>query len=158
VERVPVVKDQGMAAYDPRAIKGMGITYSMSPMGADHTAGNAITLAVDHLDPEAQLKPVRELHINTMVLDTLGICIFTGRVTLGNTNIVEDIIEAFFDHRITFKELQKIAEKNLKCEREFNRRAGVSADRLPQFMLEEQLPPNNTVYDIDMKELESFYD
>ncbi len=158
VERVPVVKDQGMAAYDPRAIKGMGITYSMSPMGAEHTAGNAITLAVDHLDPEAQIKPVRELHINTMVLDTLGICIFTGRVTLGNTDIVEDIIEAFFDHRITFEELQKIAEENLKCEREFNRRAGISADRLPQFMLEEQLPPNNTVYDIDMKELESFYD
>ena len=51
LDRVPTVKGQSMAAYDPRVIKGMGLTYALSPMGADHTAGNAITLAVDPTDP-----------------------------------------------------------------------------------------------------------
>ena len=31
--RVPVVKDQALSAYDPRAIKGIGITYATSTMG-----------------------------------------------------------------------------------------------------------------------------
>jgi aldehyde:ferredoxin oxidoreductase len=38
--RVPVVKGQSIAAYDPRAMLGNGITFATSPMGADHTAGN----------------------------------------------------------------------------------------------------------------------
>ena len=34
VERVPVVKNQALPAYDPRAIQGMGVTYATSTMGA----------------------------------------------------------------------------------------------------------------------------
>nr|WP_279384396.1 aldehyde ferredoxin oxidoreductase C-terminal domain-containing protein [Geotalea toluenoxydans] len=37
VTRVPVVKNQAIPAYDPRSIKGIGITYATSTMGADHT-------------------------------------------------------------------------------------------------------------------------
>ena len=36
VRRIPAVKGQSFAAYDPRAAKGMGVTYATSPMGADH--------------------------------------------------------------------------------------------------------------------------
>jgi len=39
---VPVVKGQAMAAYDPLAIKGFGVTYATSPMGVDHTAGSTV--------------------------------------------------------------------------------------------------------------------
>ena len=42
VTRVPTVKGQSMPAYDPRPIKGIGVTYMTSTMGADHTAGYAI--------------------------------------------------------------------------------------------------------------------
>jgi aldehyde:ferredoxin oxidoreductase len=38
IANVPTAKGQAMAAYDPRAIKGMGVTYATSAMGADHTA------------------------------------------------------------------------------------------------------------------------
>jgi Aldehyde:ferredoxin oxidoreductase len=41
--RVPVVKDQAIPAYDPRPIKGIGLTYATTPMGADHTAGYCIS-------------------------------------------------------------------------------------------------------------------
>src|SRR5208337_2238851 len=40
--RIPAVKGQSIAAYDPRAIQGNGVTYATSPMGADHTAGNLV--------------------------------------------------------------------------------------------------------------------
>ncbi len=31
-----------MPAYEPRAVKGIGITYATTTMGADHTAGYTI--------------------------------------------------------------------------------------------------------------------
>ena len=38
VTRVPVVKRQSTSAYELRAVKGIGITYATTAMGADHTA------------------------------------------------------------------------------------------------------------------------
>ncbi|MFO7803238.1 MAG: aldehyde ferredoxin oxidoreductase C-terminal domain-containing protein, partial [Desulfovermiculus sp.] len=35
LERAPVVKNQALPAYDPRSIKGIGVTYATSTMGAD---------------------------------------------------------------------------------------------------------------------------
>jgi aldehyde:ferredoxin oxidoreductase len=159
VRRIPAVKGQGMAAYDPRAIKGMGLTYALSPMGADHTAGNAIILSVDHLDPDAQLEPVRELHLQTAVLDSLGLCLFTGRVTLNQTELVEQICSALLDWKVSFPELLALAQGWLLKEREFNRLAGIpaSSDRLPAFMYTEQLSPNDSVFDVPEADLEAFY-
>jgi aldehyde:ferredoxin oxidoreductase len=42
VVRSPDVKGQGMPAYAPRAIKGIGMTYAISTMGADHNSGYTI--------------------------------------------------------------------------------------------------------------------
>ena len=83
IERAPVVKGQAMPAYDPRAVKGMGVTYATSPMGADHTAGYAVTANilkvggdVDPLKPEGQIELSRNLQIATAAIDTCGFCLF----------------------------------------------------------------------------------
>ncbi|HTP60393.1 MAG TPA: aldehyde ferredoxin oxidoreductase C-terminal domain-containing protein, partial [Spirochaetia bacterium] len=57
VRRIPVIKGQAIPGYDPRALKGNGVTYVTSAMGADHTAGNAFeTLkTLDPLQPEGQV-------------------------------------------------------------------------------------------------------
>ena len=159
VERVPAVKGQGMAAYDPRAIKGMGLTYALSPMGADHTAGNAITLAVDHLDPKAQLEPVRELHAKTMVLDTLGVCLFTGRVSLAQPELLAEAVKVITGWKVSFEELVELGHELLLLERDFNRRAGFTAahDRIPEFMRREPLEPNRSVYDVTEDDEQRFY-
>lgn len=52
-KRVPVAKRQSFAAYDPRVIRGYGLTFERSPMGADHTAGMAATYR-DDLTPTQQ--------------------------------------------------------------------------------------------------------
>ena len=160
VRRVPTVKGQGMAAYDPRVIKGMGLTYSRSAMGADHTAGNAITLGIDHSDPDVQLEPVRELHVRTMVLDMLGACIFTGRVSLDKTEILEEMVRVLHGWNADFDDLRGIAREILLKEEDFNRRAGLSKphDRLPRFMYEEKLEPTGEVYNIPDETTDRLFD
>ena len=64
VERVPAVKGQAMSAYEPRAIKGTGVTYATSPQGADHTSGLTIRAKVNHLDPKGQADLSRTTQIN----------------------------------------------------------------------------------------------
>ena len=78
VRRVPVVKDQAMPAYDPRAVKGIGVTYATTPMGADHTAGYAtganilgVGGSVDPLKPEGQYELSQGLQIATASLWSL---------------------------------------------------------------------------------------
>lgn len=158
--RVPVVKGQSMAAYDPRVIKGMGLTYALSPMGADHTAGNAITLEVDPSDPRVQLEPVRQLHLKYTAMDCLGFCIFTGRVSLANPELIEQAVSAIAGWTASFAELLEMGKDILRLERDFNRRAGFTAahDRLPEFMLREPLPPGGGIFDVPQADLDRFYD
>ncbi|HPD61673.1 MAG TPA: aldehyde ferredoxin oxidoreductase C-terminal domain-containing protein, partial [Thermodesulfobacteriota bacterium] len=85
VTRVPVVKSQGIPAYDPRSVKGIGITYATSPMGADHTSGYTIATNilkvggfVDPLKKEGQVELSRNLQIATAFIDSLGLCIFVA--------------------------------------------------------------------------------
>ena len=65
--RVPVVKGQSIAAYDPRAMLGHGVTFATSPMGADHTAGNVVGAylqgMLDPLNPQGQVETSRFLQI-----------------------------------------------------------------------------------------------
>jgi aldehyde:ferredoxin oxidoreductase len=160
MRRVPTVKGQGMAAYDPRVIKGMGLTYSKSPMGADHTAGNAITLQVDHSDPTVQLEPVRELHVRTMVLDCLGACLFTGRVSLDKTEFLEEMASVLHGWKAGFDDFRHQAMEVLRLEEDFNHRAGLSKeqDRLPRFMYTEPIEPGGDTYDIDGETTDRLYE
>lgn len=53
IQRVPVSKRQAFAAYDPRVIRGYGLSWERGPMGADHTSGSAATY-IPNLTPEQQ--------------------------------------------------------------------------------------------------------
>jgi aldehyde:ferredoxin oxidoreductase len=76
--RVPVVKGQSIAAYDPRAMLGNGVTFATSPMGADHTAGNLVgaylTRQLDPLKKEGQVETSRNLQIAMAAADCTGMC------------------------------------------------------------------------------------
>ncbi|MEW6622210.1 MAG: aldehyde ferredoxin oxidoreductase C-terminal domain-containing protein [Bacillota bacterium] len=74
LSRIPVVKGQAMAAYDPRGIKGTGVTFATSPMGADHTAGHTMRAKVDHLSPQGQARIAEANQINMAAVDNLGLC------------------------------------------------------------------------------------
>jgi len=160
IERVPVVKGQAMPAYDPRAIKGTGVTYATSPQGADHTCGLTIRSKVKGTDPKGQAEVSRAAQINMAGYDSLGACIMAGFGVAVDYSVVSELINSIYPFVVEDDFLQELGKITLRLEREFNRRAGFSSqdDRLPEWMSLEPLPPHNTVFDVSAEDLDSVFD
>jgi aldehyde:ferredoxin oxidoreductase len=165
-DRVPVVKGQSIAAYDPRAMQGHAVTYATCPMGADHTAGNLISAymsgKLDPLKAEGQVEASRNAQILVALLDCVGLCLFaTGalRAAEGKETLVK-AVNAKLGTRMKPEETSALGRKILKAEREFNRRAGFTEDddRLPGFFYKEPLPPHNKVVLIRDEEMDETLD
>ncbi len=169
VERAPVVKGQSMAAYDPRALKGMGVTYATSTMGADHTAGSTllnhlfgVEPASAPLDGENQLLPSAVAQISAAAFDATGFCLFLGMATMDKPEVVKYILEsmsAFTGLAYNENTFAALGIRVLRMERDFNQRAGFTKDddRLPEWMTKEALPPNNTVFDVPEATLDAVH-
>lgn len=169
VERVPVVKGQAMPAYDPRAVKGMGVTYATSTMGADHTAGYAVTSNilkvggfVDPLKAEGQVELSRGLQIATAAVDSTGMCLFTAFAIIDQPETYQallDLLNAFYGLELTADGVVALGKKVLTMERDFNARAGFTAkdDRLPRYFSEEALPPHNVKFDVKDEDLDKVF-
>jgi len=167
--RVAVVKNQSMPAYDPRAIKGIGITYATTPMGSDHTAGFTVPVnlsqadnRVDPLKKENQIDLSRRMQVQTAMVDSLGMCNFIARPMLDGPKCLlamVDMINARFDSKLTVDGWKNLGKTILKTEKAFNLKAGLTNadDRLPEFMRYEPLPPHNTAWDFTGKEIDEFW-
>ena len=160
IERVPVVKGQAISAYDPRAIKGMGVTYATSPQGADHTCGMTIRAKIKHTQPHGQVKHSREAQLKMAGYDSLGACIFSGFGFADVPDTISELVNARYGTTFGVGLLQELGRETIGYEREFNRRAGFSKsdDRLPEWMTREPLPPHNAVFDVSEEDLDSIFD
>ncbi len=167
--RVPTVKGQSIAAYDPRAIQGMAVTYATSPMGGDHTAGwvvdqnlEAFGGTIDALGSEGQVEASRNTQIHMAAIDTMGICDFaqTGLATPEGINNVYKMISAKSGKAFDEEDWTNLGIKVIKAELEFNKKAGFTKeqDRLPKMFYEEPLPPHNKVVVISDKEMDATFD
>ena len=161
IRRVPAIKGQAIPGYDPRALKGNGVTYVTSPMGADHTAGNAFETAksINPIGKENQIENSRRLQIRAAILDTMGLCLFTRPPFVKKPELFSMFLRGRYGWDLTYEGVQKIGIDTLETEREFNRRAGVSEEfyDVPEFLREEPLPPRNSVFDISMEEMEQIW-
>ena len=169
VSRIPTVKGQAMPAYDPRAAQGIGVTYATSTMGADHTAGYAITAnmlgvggKVDPLKPDGQVELSRNLQIATAAIDSSGLCLFVAFAVLDDPNALDAICEmfaAFHGRPFTADDFLALGKRTLKLEREFNAGAGFTAadDRLPDFFKNEKLQPHDVTFAVTDEELDEVY-
>jgi aldehyde:ferredoxin oxidoreductase len=159
VEQVPAVKGQAMSAYEPRAIKGTGVTYATSPQGADHTSGLTIRAKVNHLDPNGQAALSRSYQINNAGYDTLGACIFAGFGFGAAPDTIRDLLNSRYDWSVGADILQILGKETLKLEREFNLRAGFTHadDRLPEWMTREPLPPHDAIFDVPDVDLDGVF-
>lgn len=162
VRRIPAIKGQAIPGYDPRALKGNGVLYVTSPMGADHTAGNAFETAtrINPLGQEQQVESSRKLQIRAAILDTMGLCLFTRPPFVKKPEFFALFLKGRYGWDMTYDGVQKMGIECLSTEREFNRRAGVSEEfyDMPEFMREEPLPPRNGVFDIPMEEMRRIWD
>jgi len=169
VTRVPVVKNQAIPAYDPRAIKGIGITYATSTQGADHTMGYTIATNIlgvggklDPLSKEGQVELSRNLQIATAAIDSTGMCLFIAFAALDNAECLPaliDLINARFGINLTADDVTNLGKYILKTEKEFNEKAGFTNldDRLPEFFYTEPVPPHNVVFDFTGEEIDTFW-
>lgn len=162
IERVPVVKGQSMSAYEPRSIKGTGVTYATTPQGADHTCGLTIRAKINHLDPNAQKDASLNAQLNMAGYDSLGACIFAG---FGYAATPDGVIKRLLRSRYGWDDLpdnvlQALGKETIKMEREFNKRAGFTAkdDRLPEWMTREAIPENGAVFDVSEEVLDHIFD
>lgn len=159
ITHVPVVKGQAMAAYDPRAIKGTGVTYATSPQGADHTAGQTIRDKVNHLDPDGKAALSRSKQISMAGYDTLGVCLFATFGFSVAPDLIAVLLNARYGWNVGTDILQILGRETLKLEREFNNRAGFTPahDRIPEYMTKEPLPPLNSVFDVPDVDLDNVF-
>lgn len=168
--RVPVVKNQAIPAYDPRSVKGIGITYATTPMGADHTAGYTIATnilnvggRVDPLQKEGQIELSRNLQIATAAIDSTGMCIFVAFPALDIPECLPaliDMISARAGVDLTGDDVVHLGKTVLKTERGFNLAAGLTSahDRLPEFFASDAVAPHQAVWDFSGAEIDSFWD
>ncbi len=169
VSRVPVVKHQSMPAYEPRAVKGIGVTYATTPMGADHTAGYTIAPEIagvsgklDPLSDEGKAELSLTFQAATAFIDSTGYCLFIAfpilDIAKGWAGMAESVA-GVTGLKITGDDVIPMGKEILKMERLFNERAGFTSldDRPPEFMREESLPPHNVKWTITDEQLDSVY-
>lgn len=168
VRRAPVVKGQSMPAYEPRAIKGIGITYAIATMGADHTSG--YTIAPEMLGVSGKVDQferdkadlARNFQYATGFIDSTGHCLFIAFAILDIASGFEGVVEecnGVLGTKWTMGDVARIGKQVLGKELAFNRAAGLGRehDRMPEFMKVEQLPPHNVVWDVPDSTLDAVF-
>ncbi|MFX0182243.1 MAG: aldehyde ferredoxin oxidoreductase C-terminal domain-containing protein [Candidatus Hodarchaeota archaeon] len=158
-------KGQALPAFDPRPLKGIGITYACSPMGGDHTAGYTIFSEVEGVNPVDPMDTKkgdlsRFYQYFTAFIDSIGYCLFTAYALLDIPSSMEGMLETAKGTLGLEKiDYEQYGMEILRLERDFNRRAGFTAidDRLPEFFRKEPLPPHNVVFDVPRKEIEKVF-
>jgi aldehyde:ferredoxin oxidoreductase len=149
-------------------VKGIGIVYATTPMGADHTAGYTIAPEilgvggdVEALDADKS-ELARGFQEATGFIDASGYCLFITFAVLDDADGLEGVVEscnAVLGTNWTTDDIGRIGREVLKLELDFNARAGFTKahDRLPEFMSYEKLPPHNHVFDVSDEDLDKVH-
>jgi aldehyde:ferredoxin oxidoreductase len=162
INRVPAAVGQGMPGYDPRSLKGNGVTYATSPQGADHTAGNAFGARkeVNPLGIQGQKELSLRLQIIAAMLDSTGLCLFARPPIIASPQLMVDMLNGRYGWSWTTEDYDRANRDVLRMELEFNRAAGLTSAnyRIPEFMCEEPLPPHNVTFDVPDSDLDSVFE
>ncbi len=144
-ELAMTVKGQGIPAYDPRGLKGMGIAYATSNRGACHL--RAYTPAA-----ELGIMPFNSLKVDPLAWegkgelamifqnvhafsDSMDICKFSAFAMGADEYALS--YSAMTGVPFTAEDVLKTGERIYNLERHYNNQAGAPADTLPARFLEE---------------------
>jgi len=168
VIRCPTAKGQSMPAYEPRAIKGIGVTYATSPMGADHTAGYTVAQEILGVGGTADPFDVNKAELSraasygTAFIDSTGHCLFITFATADSPSGFEGVIDecnGVLGANWKVEDAARIGKEVIDRELAFNKAAGFTAqdDRLPEFMKYEKLPPHDETWNVPDEVLDSVF-
>ena len=141
--RVPTVKGQAIAAWDPRPLKATGVTYASSAMGADHTAGLVLEPGVPVED--CARRSQQEQWVSA-ICDGSGFCEFIG----PTPDEIRTLYGYLVGREVSREEIADQGWQTLEDEWAFNRRAGFTAadDVLPECMRTDPVGPGREVFDL----------
>ena len=156
INRVPAFKGQALPAHDPRAVKGTGVTYFSSPMGADHTAGLTYRLPKNK---DKQAENSLKSQIQAATCDAFGYCLNSvpGRGSIYQ--FFADLMNARYALRLTPEDIMETGKQTLRDQLAFNEKAEFSKRdaKMPAFVREEILTPTGQVFDIDEAEIKNIW-
>lgn len=141
------VRGQEMAAFDPRAVQGLGLHYATANTGPSLESGDTLLSEVlsvggniDASQTDGKAAMVKETQDMAAVLDSCGLC---RKILMGGFSVMEvyAMMEMVTASGITDTDLLKAGERIFNLERMFNLKAGLSGadDTLPARMLEQPL-------------------
>ena len=147
VHRTPVIKRQGISAYDPRVIEVTGISMMLTAQGADHTTGNAPKYECSGKNVDELVDVSMEMQTLCATADSLGLCVFGRSVTNTNLEMVIGAINDACGTAFSIDWFRELGRATLRYEAAFNTAAGFTEadDELPAFFYEEPLAPSNKV-------------
>jgi aldehyde:ferredoxin oxidoreductase len=157
VSRIPAYKGQAIPAHDPRSVKGTGVTYLTSPMGADHTAG------LTYRNPrnrDKQAENSLRSQIQAATCDAFGYCL--NSVPGGRASIHQffaDLMNARYGLRLTPKDIMEIGKQTLRDQLVFNEKAEFNKmnSKAATFIREEAITPTGQVFDVEDAEIENLW-
>ena len=157
VSRIPAYKGQAIPAHDPRSVKGTGVTYFTSPMGADHTAGLTYRIPKNR---DKQAENSLKSQIQAATCDAFGYCL--NSVPGGRASIYQffaDLMNARYGLRLTPKDIIEIGKQTLRDQLTFNEKAEFSktGSKGAAFVREESIAPTGQVFDVDDAEIKKVW-
>ncbi len=149
VKNIPVINGQAFPAYDPRAVKAMGVTFATSPMGADHTYGPMIKT-------DDFVGASKKAQIMMAKIDSLGMCMFLRGAITKHMDVVVDLVNAVHGWNLSMDWLDVMAMDTIRDELKFNELAGFSNEdyRMPAAFTNRKIESTNDIFDIDSGELD----
>lgn len=149
VKHIPVINGQALPAYDPRAVKAMGVTFATSPMGADHTYGPMIKT-------DDYVTASKDAQILMAKLDSLGVCMFLRGAVAKHMNLFVDLVNAVHGWDLNMAWLDEMAMETIKNELKFNELAGFGDEdyRMPDIFTKIKIESTQDIFDIDSDQLD----
>jgi aldehyde:ferredoxin oxidoreductase len=155
------VKGLEPAGYDPRVLKGMGLTFATSPRGACHLRTTfykpelAGLIPPEQIDEKAHMLIDYEDRLN--IFDTLILCRFYRDLYAWEE--LQKIIHMATGLRHSKAELRHIAAHIADMTRKYNLNEGLQPedDRLPERIHTEALPSGKTISAKEMEQMLSDY-
>ena len=135
------VKGLEPGGFDPRVLKGMGLSYATSPRGACHLRGTFYKAELSGQIPKEQIKGKAELHIDyedrAALFDSMVLCRFFRDFILWDE--LHEIILGTTGMDLSKEEMSDLANDITQATRAYNTREGLDAstDTLPKAFIKQ---------------------
>lgn len=149
------VKGMEPAGYDPRVLKGMGLTFATSPRGACHLRTTFYKPELSGMIPPEQIEDKAEMVIDyedrLNIFDTLVLCRFYR--DLYSWEELEKVLHLVTGVDCSTERLREIGTNIVNMTRRYNIQEGwkPADDRLPKSLTEKALPSGKTLSTEEME-------